>query len=376
MVSLEDRAALLLAIKEPGKAVGLDHLFEKLSRDVAFAEGRRIDKEEVKKAVEDLVARGLASKVKEGYIATERLDEAMNVLIKDKMKELNRSYVLVWLAKNYYPKVSGSMLPFLMGRPVSAVKIFSGKKNPIEEVEPIFVRYARYKPKPVLLSVDSKERLMELVFDHCIDFIPYIHRFEAKEPDVFVLDLDAGPRVLEKPYAFEFLRYIAQQLSELLSELEIEHMVKFSGSRGFQVWASFDNTSLRGRGDLFRVYREMAVMVQRKLEDRLHHRLGEIDSMFPAMVRRDRPITTSTVAHKEERADQVLVDSSILKPMGDVRAPFSIHYKTGLASLPLPREKLNSFRPDDAFPLKVLEDLEPYEKASKVGSSDPSKLLH
>lgn len=375
MVGIQDRAALLLAIKEPGKAVDLDHLFEKISRDVSFAEGRQVSKEDVKEAVEELVSLGLASKVNDEYVATRSLDERVSHLIKEKMKELNRSYVLVWLAKNYYPKVSGLILRFLVDRPVSAVKVFSGKKNPIESVEPIFVRYARYKPKPVLLSIGSEERLMELVFDHCIDFIPYVHKFDAKEPDVFVLDLDAGSKILEKPQAFEFLRFITGQLSELLLELDVEHMVKFSGSRGFQIWAYFDNNRLRKEGDVFRVYREMAFEVQRRLEERLQEKFSEIDSMFPKMVERGRPITTSSIAHKEERADQVLVDSSVLKPMGDVRAPFSIHYKTGLVSLPVPLKRLASFQPEEALPLKVVENLGPYERAIKLKLSDPSKLI-
>ncbi|MEM3709952.1 MAG: hypothetical protein QXL46_03490, partial [Nitrososphaerales archaeon] len=332
MATISDRILLLLSIKEEGKRIGIDHIFEKIHRDVLFAEKRSIKKDEVERVIKDLIAQGLVDRSNDGYFLSEEGEKIMEKIILEKEKELNRSYTMVWLAKRYYPHVARLMMPFLKDRAVSTVKIFSGKKDPIKEVNAIFVRYVKYKPKPVFLTIDSESKLMSLVFDHCIDFIPYVHKIDSNEPDFFILDLDAGTEILKSQKAFNFIKYVTFELSTLLIELEVEPIVKFSGSRGFQIWASFDNSELRNKGDLFKTYREMAILIQNKLEERLQNKIDEMTSIFPEIVHRGKQITTSTIAHKEERASQILIDWSSLKPMGDVRAPFSIHYKTGLAS--------------------------------------------
>ena len=375
MATIYDRVVLLLAIKERGKVVDFEHTHEKVARDVAFAENREVSREEIEGALTKLASEGYVLKKKEGYEGTQEIEKLAENLIREKKGELNRSYVTVWFAKKYYPHVADVMMPFLVDRPVSAVKIFSGKSDPIGELDAIFVRYSKYKPKPVYLTIDSKERLLELVFDHCVDFIPYVHKIGAKEPDIFVLDLDAGSRILQHPKAFEFVKYVTSELATLLKDLGIGCMVKFSGSRGFQIWTSFDNKLLRGEGDVFRKYRDMAVNLQTRLEERLQKNSTAIHRKFSGIIAKGQPMTTSVVAHKEERASQILVDWSVLKPMGDVRAPFSMHYKTGRVSLPLSPTDLEDFDPKDATPLSVIKQLDKYEKACKVEMNDPAPLL-
>lgn len=374
MATLADRILLLLAIKEEGKHVGIDHIFDKVKRDIFFVDKRIVTRQEVEETIGGLVNQGLLVGFQDGFALSEGGSKVADEIILGKTKELNHSYVTVWMAKKYYPKAGEPMLPFLKGRAVSTVKVFSGK-DPIRDLATIFVRYARYKPRPVLLTVDSKERLMELVFDHCVDFIPYIHKLGAKEPDVFVLDLDAGARLLGSPRAFDLIKYVTVELSRLLMELEVEPMVKFSGARGFQVWAHLDNAQFSGKGDVFKLYRDMAVEVQRRLEERLQKKMDEVHNLFYDLIIRGRQITTSVVAHKEERAEQILIDWSVLKPMGDVRAPFSLHYKTGLVSLPLALDDIPRFTAKNASPLKVLEDFSRYEKAAKIRECNPLKLL-
>jgi len=373
--SVYDRVALLLAIKEQGKNVEFTHVYEKVQRDVLFIEKRKVAQDEIEGALKKLTADGYVVKKANGYSATEEIGRLVETLIREKRGELNRSYVTVWLAKRYYPHVADAMLPFLSGRAVSAVKIFSGKSDPIRDVDAIFVRYAKYKPKPVFLTIESRERLLELVFDHCVDFIPYVHKIGASEPDIFVLDLDAGSELLKHPQAFDFVKHIASELATFLYDLGIECMVKFSGSRGFQIWTHLDNEVLRGEEDIFRTYREMATALQERFEGRLQKDANDIQREFPNIIEKGRPITTSEVAHKLERASQILIDWSVLKPMGDVRAPFSMHHKTGLVSLPLPLTELLDFDLKDADPLSVIQSVEKYRGASAVKMNDPSRLL-
>jgi DNA primase len=372
--TVEERLALLLAIKEPGKSVGFDHLYSKVARDVEAAEQRRVSVEEVQRVLDEMVKRGVVVKTEEGYAKTPELDEIVKRAAERDGSLLNTSYLRVWVAKDYYPKVAEHMLPFLVNRAVSAVKVFSGKKDPINEVEAIFVRYAKYKPKPQLLTVGSKERLIELVYDHCVDFIPYIHQLNSNEPDFFVLDLDAGKKIIEAEGGFQLLKEVAYRLAEMLIESGVGVMVKFSGSRGFQIWARLDNSPLRSRGDLFKVYREIAIRLQAKLEDRLRSD-RELVERFKHIVDLQSGFTTSQVAHKEERAGQILVDWSLLKPMGDVRAPLSMHYKTGLISTPVPLDRLLTFKVEDAKPSNVLQRLEEYSKIMQLPVSDPSRLI-
>jgi len=352
---IRERILLLLSIKDKG--VTFDHIYEKVSRDTEFLEKRKLKEEEVKEVLKDLVKKGLIYEKENLYYPSNRIDEELFPIDKDK---LNRSYLSVWVAKNYYPHVADYLLPFLKGRAVSVVKVFSGKKDPIKDVYPIFVRYIKYKPKPVFLTIDSKERLMELIYDHCIDFIPYVHKLNEDKPDTFILDLDAGEDI--KREGFELLKFVTLELKDLLKDYNISSMVKFSGSRGFQLWSYIDTEKIKG--DIFKLFRNLAIFFQRRLEERLKEK--KIESKFPFI---KGEVTTTEVAHKELRRDKILIDYSSMKPFGDVRAPFSLHYKSLLVSLPIKEEEIINFQWKMAEPFEVIKNLDP-----KVVKISPIKL--
>lgn len=374
---IAERALLLLAIKEPGKLVDFDHILEKISRDVEFAERRTVTKEELSKYLTELLREGLVQKDRNQYAITEEGRKKFAISFQEISKQLNRSYSLVYISIKYYPKVADVMMPFLSARPVSVVKIFSGKKNPITEIDPLFVRYKRYKPRPEHIKIENPNKLMELVFDHCVDYIPYVHRFNAKEPDVFVLDIDAGERIRTHRGGFYLVREVAAIAAITLQEQGIEALLKFSGSRGFQIWCRLDTKRIQIEGDRFALYRDMAVAFQKYLERLLAERRTDLEDL--AGMRLGPQITTSQVSKKEERGDQVLIDNSSMKPMGDVRCPFSIHYKTGLVSVPLAIGKINRFEPNVADPGKATFDASdfrrPAEDFSIAAPSPPDFLL-
>lgn len=373
-MSVKERIALLLAIKEEGKKVEFEHILEKVGRDVKFVESRELTIEELKRNLEELEKEGYVRRIQQYYQPTERIDEYVNSFITEKAKILNRSYILVWKAKHYYPVAGPLMLPYLKGRPVSVVKIFSGKTNPIEEIDPIFVRYSRYKPKPQHILIDSIEKLMEYVHDHCIDFIPYVHKLGEDKPDIFILDLDAGKKIIERKQGFEFLKFVTVKLYEILEENDVKAMIKFSGSRGFQIWAKLDNSRIKSE-DVFATYRGIAVRIQSLLERELRKEEEKIKQRFPEFKDLSE-YTTAQVAHKEEREDKILIDWSAMKPQGDVRAPFSIHYKTGLVSIPLDKEEVDGFEPNLAEPFNVIKMISQGKRFPEIEVSDPSKLLN
>jgi bifunctional non-homologous end joining protein LigD len=373
-MSVKERIALLLSIKEKGKLVEFDHIYEKVSRDVKFLEKRDVSKDEIISNLKSLEEEGLIKNVNGKYAPEDKIHDYISNLISQKEKVLNRSYILVWKAKHYYPVVSNLILPYLKDRPTSVVKVFSGKNNPIEEIDPIFVRYAKYKPKPQHIVINSSDKLMEYVHDHCIDFIPYVHKLNANEPDLFVLDLDAGKKIIEKESGFTFLKYITKELYDMLIEFEINPIIKFSGSRGFQIWAKFDNSKFKSKEDLFAQYRRLAVKIQNLLEKRLQEKRKIIEEEFPEF-KELKQFTTSQVAHKEEREDKVLVDWSSMKPQGDVRAPFSMHYKTGLISVPLFKEEIDEFSVLEAEPMNLIKKIKEGKRLPELALSDPTKIL-
>jgi len=373
-MSVKERIALLLSIKEKGKLVEFDHIYEKVSRDVKFLEKRDVSKDEIISNLKSLEEEGLIKNVNGKYAPEDKIHDYISNLISQKEKVLNRSYILVWKAKHYYPIVSNLILPYLKDRPTSVVKVFSGKNNPIEEIDPIFVRYAKYKPKTQHIVINSSDKLMEYVHDHCIDFIPYVHKLNANEPDLFVLDLDAGKKIIEKESGFLFLKYITKELYDMLIEFEINPMIKFSGSRGFQIWAKFDNSKFKSKEDLFAQYRRLAVKIQNLLEKRLQEKRKIIEEEFPEF-KELKQFTTSQVAHKEEREDKVLVDWSSMKPQGDVRAPFSMHYKTGLISVPLFKEEIDEFSVLEAEPMNLIKKIKEGKRFPELALSDPTKIL-
>jgi DNA primase len=370
MATPEDRVLLLLSIKEKGKRIDLGHIVEKTVRD----EKGRLTEAEVEGIVGDLVSQGLISEEKRTYSITQEGMSRVTARIKEVGDELNLSYRLVLTAKNYYPLIADAMVPFLKDRATSVVKIFSDQKDPIDKVKPLFVRYARYKPKPVFIQINTAEELLRYVNVHAIDFIPYVHLLGAKEPDWFVLDLDAGPAFKDYPRGFELVKIVGDKVVEVLEDCEISSCIKFSGSRGIQIWARLDNAKLPS-GDLFALYRRFATFIQGEAEKKIQELPSNILKEFYEVTQEGKAITTSVVAKKEERADQILIDWSSMKPNGDVRAPFSIHYKTGLVSCPIERKRLLDFDPREAEPENVYGEVEGLSKAFELEVSDPSLLL-
>jgi len=364
--TIRDRILLLLSIKEEGKRIDLNHILEKVSRD----ERREFDELELKKELDLLTEDGLIAHSQGGYSITKKgLDEIKERLpmIED---SLNLSYRLMLVAREYYAKIADQIMPFLKDRPVSVVKIFSDDNDPIHKVKPLFVRYARYKPRPIFISICSKEVLMRYVDDHAIDYIPYVHGFDMKEPDWLVLDLDAGEELKSREEGFLAIKFVAKEIYEFLQENGVAPAVKFSGSRGIQVWASLDNTRVPG-ADLFATYRTIIQNIQRNIEARFS--TAQLPGELKGLV--ERGLTTSSVAKKEERSMKVLIDWSSMKPYGDVRAPFSLHYKTGLISCPIDPGRLMSFHPDEARPDRVSKEADRLAKHFEISKSDPTRLL-
>ncbi|MCP8311110.1 MAG: hypothetical protein L6N94_06400 [Candidatus Methylarchaceae archaeon HK01M] len=95
MATISDGILLLLSIKEEGTLTGIDHIFEKVRRDVSFIEKKEIGKEEVERAIKDLIYQGLVERFKKGFSLSEEGEKTMEKMILEKDEDLNRSYVKI-----------------------------------------------------------------------------------------------------------------------------------------------------------------------------------------------------------------------------------------------------------------------------------------
>jgi len=321
--TLEDHVLMSLAIKRVGKFVELAHIQEKISRDVR----KKISVDETKQLIDSLVGKGLLEERAGEYAITGKGREYFEKRWRQVREELNQDYLKVYRAKKYYPHVADVLLEFCRDRWVSVFRLFTGRA------------WLQRKLGPKYITIKSAHDIEKWLDVHGIDFIPYIHRVGSDRPDWLVIDFDAGKEV-----KIDDTKKVVRNAYEVLSGYGVEPALKFSGSRGFQIWAQFKQKELpedykpkqlrseRRERNAFNFYADIVRFVESRVAEKLHG------------------LTTSETAKKEARVDKVLLDASIIKPMGDVRAPYSMHYKTGLISMPLTLNELVKFEPDQADP--------------------------
>jgi len=341
-VGPEDHALMTLAIKRRGKFVDLSHIQEKLTRDA----GRKFSEKETSELLNSLIEKGSVETKAEEYAITDVGRKYFDRRWREVRGELNQDYLKVYRAKQYYPQVADAVLEFCKDRYVSVFRLFTERA------------WLQRKLGPKYITIKSMKDIQRWLDVHGIDFIPYFHRVGDDRPDWLVIDFDAGKQV-----PMDRTKDVVRAGYDVLKGYGVEPAIKFSGSRGFQIWAQFKPHELLGdymplglkterrERNLFTFYSDIVRFVEARVAEKL---LG---------------LTTSEVAHKEARVDKVLLDPSIIKPMGDVRAPYSMHYKTGLISMPLEFKELGRFKLEDADPDAVVER---YRKRGNEFVLDPA----
>lgn len=324
----EDHALMTLAIKRRGKFIDVLHVQEKLSRDA----GRKFDESETKELLNGLLKKGLLEERAGDYAINDAGRSFFERRWRHVREGLNQDYLKVYRAKRYYPHVVDALLEFCRDRWVSVFRLFTERAWLQRKLGP---RYITIK------SAKDVERWLDV---HGIDFIPYIHRVNSDRPDWLVIDFDAGKQV-----PMEKTKQVVKEAHEVLSSYDMKPAIKFSGSRGFQVWAQFE------RHELPKDYRPKQLRTERR-ERNMFSFYADIVRFVESQLAEKLPgLTTAETAKKEARVDKVLLDASIIKPMGDVRAPYSMHYKTGLISMPLELKELGRFEPEQADPELVVK---------------------
>lgn len=351
MIRPEDYLLLMFSMKGIGKRVDFNHVKEKISRDL-----KKFSDEEIKKFLENLISQNFLEEVNGLYGVTEKGKEYFAERIKEieeELRKVNEPWVIVYKAKQYYPFVANTVFEFCKNRYVGFYCLFTEKR--------FFRRDFRGK-KIVLNSVKD---LMFFINIHYIDVIPCVHRIGIERPDWLVVDIDPGPKV-----DFEKTKEVAKITYKVFEKLKLNPVMKFSGSRGFQVW------SLIKEFEMPENYQPLVLRGESKRKKNYFSLFADFVRIIQKEVDREIPgITTSETLGKKEREEKILLDSSSMKPMGLVRAPYAVHSKTGLVSMPISIKELGKFEKENATTEKVLERYKKRGNEFLLKPSSPEKLL-
>ncbi len=346
--SPEDHTLMTFAIKRKGKFVDLAHVQEKLSRDA----GKKFSEKETAELLGGLVKKGLVEERVGEYAATDHGREYFEKRWRQVRGELNQDYLKVYRAKRYYPQVVDALLEFCRDRWVSVFRLFTERA------------WLQRKLGPKYITIKSAKDVQRWLDVHGIDFIPYIHRIDGDRPDWLVIDFDAGKRV-----SFERTKEVVEEAYHLLESFGVGPAIKYSGSRGFQIWAEFK------RHEMPRGYKPKQLRTERRERNFFNFYADIVRFVEYRLAEKMPNLTTAETAKKETRVDKVLLDASIIKPMGDVRAPYSMHFKTGLISMPLGLKELGDFEPGQADPELVAKRYGERWNEFKLEPADGSELF-
>jgi DNA primase len=341
----------MLSMKGIGKRVPLSHIKEKISRDIG-----PMPEPELRRLLDSLVNKKLLEIKANKYGVTElgmRTFAKEFPKIERPLRAVNEPWVIVYLAKRYYPHVAGTIVDFCKGRNVGFYCLFTEK------------RFFRRDFRGRKITIRSPRELLFYVDMHYIDVIPCVHRIGIDRPDWLVVDIDPGPRV-----SWQKTKKVAEIVYKIFDKLELNPAMKFSGSRGFQVWsmlkpfvmpAWYRPIRLRAEARRERSYFSLFADFVRVIQQ-------EVDEQLPGL-------TTSEAARKAEREDLVLLDPASMKRAGLVRVPYGVHSKTGLVSLPVLLRELRTFKPADTTTEKALARYRARGNEFRLNPADPGKLL-
>ena len=351
MVGPEDYLLLMFSMKGVGKKAPLSHVKEKLSRDV-----RKFSTEEIEKIVNGLIQKGFLEEVKNQYGITEQGKKYFAGKIKEvenELRKINEPWVIVYKAKQYCPWVANTIFEFCKNRYVGFYCLFTEQR---------FFR-RNFKGKKIVLK--TPKDLLFFINIHYIDVIPCVHQIGIERPDWLVVDIDPGPKV-----SFERTKEVAEVSYKILDKFKLNPMLKFSGSRGFQIWSlikefkmpdAYHPLILRGQSKRERNYFSLFADFVRTVQK-------EVDNEIPNL-------TTSETLARKDREAKILLDSASMKPMGLVRAPYSVHSKSGLVSLPLQLNELEKFELVNASTEKTLERYRKKGNEFLLRESNSSKII-
>lgn len=237
---------------------------------------------------------------------------------------------------NYYRKVAPVIVNFSQNREFVPVywkdgeKRFGQRPNTIEYEEDLLF----YVKKGATSFHVSEERWSDVM-----KLKEAKREKDLKELRIgwdFVIDIDAPDLRLSK--------IIGHEITSFYREWGIEYVVKYSGNKGFHIivpWEEFPKT-IEYNGEtieLAKVFPEiprlMISYIFSKIQKKLIKKLQKLSQEILGI-------------SGEELSEQILIDAVLISPRHLFRAPYSLHEKSWLASVPV--DNINNFVPEMAEP--------------------------
>ncbi|HEY8447775.1 MAG TPA: hypothetical protein VIL01_11785 [Thermomicrobiales bacterium] len=240
----------------------------------------------------------------------------------------------------YYTTVAERMLPFLSGRKVAVEQRF-------RDGQAVYRRHAGHGKDRRPIRIETTDDIVRWAKQHVLAFHGHI---KPEGPGAwFFLDIDS------RELPTEMARIGALHALDLITEQRLQALVKYSGSDGFHLMWEMPDLRKLGRRSLWDFEQALVEALAARVGERLEtdERAAPIrDAVGP-----DGPLVVTNALREDpkERA-ALLFDKLILKPNANARVPYSLHVATGLVSVPLTSDELETFDESLAEPERVAAD--------------------
>jgi len=260
--------------------------------------------------------------------------------------------MLKWVI-DYYDQTADLILPYLYDRKIGIRQIFKGE-----------VIYRRHPPaggadKVHWIYIKEKKDLLFWVKWHGWSYFPHL---DGEDNLWFAMDID------RRKVNFRGVKIASDFMAKLLDELKIKYLVKFSGSNGFHFLWQYKKPLKTSFTHPWQFEHKTIEFLQTEIEKRLQK--SKYKSHFYKFLKSSDPITFRS-ANDPKNDRSILIDEFILKQKATIRAPYSLHEKTKLVSVPIKPSQILNFNPQsDGDPQKIMKEKPkfdlPYNNAQKI----------
>jgi len=237
----------------------------------------------------------------------------------------------------YYSRVARYMIKTLEERRLAAIVQKNGDVR--------LVRSVRYKSgirRPIIITKESQ--IPAMAKKGVIDIMFSVTRLREELPDVYVVDIKADKHVWIHEKNWYIFDLVAQIVCNFLKFLEIEnYIICFDGMNGYKIIALLNIEEAKS----YVKDRQQFMKILSK----------SIEFLKDVAVR-----VAKHYKHIYEGLDlfsHMLISGNTTLKIGLCRAPFSLHWSTKLAALPLP-VPVREFSVMQALPSRVIEKAENY----------------
>jgi hypothetical protein len=210
---------------------------------------------------------------------------------------------------------------------------------------------------PMQLSADTTKRQMEAL---------------RKGWDL-IIDIDC-------PW-FDYSTLAAETVVEALNFHGVEPQIKFSGNRGWHIAIPFEAfPETVGKKKTKHLYEKASAALLKYIRDFINEALWDKIKVKEGDIRK---IIEKTGKKREDFIDAkgvdicklIDLDLALGAPRHLIRAPYSLHEKTGLVSLAIHADKISEFNKDLAKPENIKEINDSFLNPSKIKEGSASQLL-